>query len=66
MRRLSQLSDECRTHLERALAADDPQEKNYHIRTVLQAGCIDDVPDGFSGESDDAENADPTRDILRS
>ncbi|MFC3958569.1 hypothetical protein [Halovivax cerinus] len=45
MRGLSQLSDECRTHLERALATDDPAEKDFHIRTVMQAGCVEDVPE---------------------
>ncbi|WP_254863572.1 hypothetical protein [Halovivax gelatinilyticus] len=48
MRRLSQLSEECRTHLERALAAEDPREKDYHIRTVMQAGCVEEIPDEFA------------------
>lgn len=50
MRRLSQLSDECRTHLELALAADDPAEKDFHIRTVMQAGCVEEVPDELGTE----------------
>ncbi|WP_247729263.1 hypothetical protein [Halovivax limisalsi] len=66
MRRLSQLSDECRTHLELALAAEDPQEKNYHIRTVMQAGCVDDVPDEFRPDVDSEEEAEANRDLLRS
>ena len=41
---LSQLSDECRDHLEQALATDDPTEKDFHIRNVMQAGCVDEVP----------------------
>lgn len=30
------LSDECRYHLEQALETADPDEKNFHIRHVLQ------------------------------
>lgn len=28
-------------HLHRALEADDPAEKNYHVRAALQARLID-------------------------
>ncbi|WP_290816028.1 hypothetical protein [Halovivax sp.] len=44
---LSQLSEECRAHLEKALETDDPAEKNYHIRAVMQAGCVDEIPEGY-------------------
>ena len=50
MRRLSQLSETCRSHLEQALEAEDPQEKNYHIRTAMQAGFVEDVPDELRDE----------------
>lgn len=42
---LSKLSDRCREHLEQALAADDPSEKDYHSRNVMQAGCVDEIPE---------------------
>ncbi|ELZ08514.1 hypothetical protein C479_14283 [Halovivax asiaticus JCM 14624] len=50
MRRLSQLSESCRTHLELALATDDPAEKDYHIRSVMQAGCVEEIPDEFPSD----------------
>ena len=28
-------------HLEKALQADDPSEKNFHIRHVLQASVVE-------------------------
>lgn len=34
---MAELSVHWRTHLEKALEADEPSEKNFHIRQVLQA-----------------------------
>ena len=42
---MAKLSDECTEHLERALRADDPSTKDFHIRQVLQACAMDDVPE---------------------
>lgn len=40
----AQLSDDCLSHLEEALDAEDPAEKDYHIRTVIQAYGVDELP----------------------
>lgn len=52
------LSEGCREHLEQALRAKSPEEKNYHIRHVLQVCGSAEVPDdlaekGLSWDSDD-------------
>ncbi len=38
------LSAECRQHLEEALQNEDPSEKDFHVRQVLQAYAEDDRP----------------------
>ena len=43
------LSEGCREHLEDALRTDDPTEKNYHIRQVLQACGVEDLPEDHEG-----------------
>ncbi|TYT61764.1 hypothetical protein [Natrialba swarupiae] len=40
---MSRLSEEAKTHLEQALQADEPSEKDFHIRNVLQADFGPDV-----------------------
>lgn len=42
---MGELSAECRHHLEEALQNDDPAEKDFHIRQVLQACGVDGLPD---------------------
>lgn len=42
MNAMGNLSTECISHLEQALETDDPKEKNFHIRHVLQL-CGEDV-----------------------
>lgn len=44
------LPDHCLSHLERALDAEDPSEKDYHIRTVLQAYGVEDLPEDLETE----------------
>jgi len=44
---MQKLSEGCEQHLKRALDIDDPQEKNYYIRQVLQISSVDDPPEGF-------------------
>jgi len=44
---MQKLSEGCEHHLKKALDIDDPQEKNYHIRQVLQVSSTDDLPEGF-------------------
>lgn len=34
---MGQLSDESIRHLEQALETDDPREKDFHVRQVMQA-----------------------------
>ena len=41
---MGELSDGCRNHLEEALQNTDPSEKDFHIRQVLQACAVDDLP----------------------
>ena len=43
------LNDYCLSHLEEALQADDAAAKDYHIRTVLQAYGVDEVPEELHG-----------------
>lgn len=40
---MRQLSSECKRHLEQALDADDPKEKDFHVRQVIQAAGMGDV-----------------------
>ena len=42
---MARLSEECTVHLEEALQCDDPSEKDFHIRQVLQACGVDDLPE---------------------
>ncbi|WP_255190921.1 hypothetical protein [Natronobeatus ordinarius] len=35
------LGEDCKEHLEKALEADDPSEKDFHIRHVLQVCGVD-------------------------
>ncbi|GAA1335066.1 hypothetical protein GCM10009647_077040 [Streptomyces sanglieri] len=42
---MAKLSAQCKEHLESALETKDPAEKDYHIRQVLQACGVDEVPD---------------------
>ncbi len=42
---MQKLTDNCRKHLEEALQTDDPSEKNFHIRQVMQVCGVDDLPD---------------------
>ena len=42
---MTKLSDQCKAHLESALEMQDPSEKDFHIRQVLQAGGFEDLPD---------------------
>lgn len=42
---MTKLSDECIEHLEKALHKDDPSEKDFHVRQVLQAAGVDDLPE---------------------
>jgi len=44
---MSNLSEGCKDHLEKALQSDEPSKKDYHIRQVLQACGVDDLPEGF-------------------
>ncbi|WP_200840193.1 hypothetical protein [Halorubrum sp. JWXQ-INN 858] len=41
---MAKLGQGCREHLEKALRIDDPKEKNFHIRHVLQSASVDDSP----------------------
>ncbi|ELY43460.1 hypothetical protein [Natronorubrum sulfidifaciens] len=45
-----QLSDECTAHLEQALAETDPEEKDFHVRQVLQACGVDHLPEETNNE----------------
>ncbi|WP_174811782.1 hypothetical protein [Salinadaptatus halalkaliphilus] len=38
------LSDECIDHLETALQADESSEKDFHVRQVLQACGVEQLP----------------------
>lgn len=44
------LSPECTAHLEKALAETDPAEKDFHVRQVLQASGVDQLPDDLETE----------------
>lgn len=42
---MRELSEDCKEHLQKALENDDPSEKNFHIRQVIQAWGVDHLPD---------------------
>ncbi|AGB14812.1 hypothetical protein Halru_0160 [Halovivax ruber XH-70] len=42
---MGELSNQCKQHLEDALANEDPREKDFHIRQVIQAAGMDDDAD---------------------
>ena len=44
---MPKLSEGCKEHLEKALKTDDPSQKDYHIRQVLQACGVDDFPEEY-------------------
>ncbi len=44
---MGELSEDCKRHLESALDSDDPQEKDFHIRQVIQASGMDDCADEY-------------------
>ncbi|WP_165875179.1 hypothetical protein [Natrarchaeobius chitinivorans] len=39
------LSEQCKDHLEKALESDDPSEKDFHVRQVIQACGVDHLPE---------------------
>lgn len=47
---MPRLTEGGREHLERALQTDETEEKNFHIRQVLQAYGVDDIPDEYDPE----------------
>ncbi|ELZ22041.1 hypothetical protein [Natrinema limicola] len=47
---MRKLSDNCREHLEQALQTDDPSEKDFHIRQVMQVYGVDHLPDESDAE----------------
>jgi len=47
---MSELCEGCKDHLEAAIEEPDPAEKNYHIRQVLQACGIEEVPNDVNVE----------------
>ena len=42
---MPKLSNQCKEHLESALETEEPAEKDFYIRQVLQAGGFEDLPD---------------------
>jgi len=42
---MAKLSNQCKEHLESALEMQDPSEKDFHIRQVLQAGGFEKISD---------------------
>ena len=42
---MRKLPDSSRKHLEQALQQDDPSEKDFHIRQVMQVCGVDQLPD---------------------
>jgi len=42
---MAKLSAESRQHLEEALQNEDPSEKDFHIRQVLQVCGMDNIPE---------------------
>jgi hypothetical protein len=47
---MAKLCEGCTDHLREALRAEDPATKNYHIREVLQACSVEDVPEELDVE----------------
>jgi hypothetical protein len=47
---MSELCEGCKDHLEAAIEASDPAEKNYHIRQVLQVCGTEGIPDDVNVE----------------
>ena len=47
---MAKLSKRCKEHLESALETEDPSEKDYHIRQVLQACGADDLSEELNAE----------------
>lgn len=47
---MTKLSDQCKNHLESALEMEEPSEKDFHIRQVLQAGGFEDLPEEPSAQ----------------
>ncbi|GAB7117563.1 hypothetical protein JCM9743_00240 [Natrinema sp. JCM 9743] len=48
--KMPKLADDCMEHLEKALQSDDPSEKNFHIRQVIQAYGVDHLPDEIDSQ----------------
>jgi len=48
--KMEKLPDDCREHLDKALETDDPSEKDFHIRQVMQVCGVDHLPDESSAE----------------
>ena len=48
--RAGMLPDSSRKHLEQALQQDDPSEKDFHIRQVMQVCGVDQLPDTLDAE----------------
>ncbi|MEY7851584.1 hypothetical protein AB7C87_20560 [Natrarchaeobius sp. A-rgal3] len=44
---MTKLSDWSREHLEKALQSDDPSEKDFYVRQVIQAEGVDHLPNGI-------------------
>jgi hypothetical protein len=42
---MTKLDENCKEHLHEALSSEDPLDKNYHIRQVLQISGETDLPD---------------------
>ena len=42
---VTKLDENCKEHLYEALRSEDPSEKNYYIRQVLQISGETDLPD---------------------
>jgi hypothetical protein len=42
---MTELNENCKEHLYEALSSEDPSDKNYHIRQVLQISGETDLPD---------------------
>ncbi|WP_200840383.1 MULTISPECIES: hypothetical protein [Natrialba] len=41
---MTKLSHQSQDHLERALQTDDPSEKDFYVRQVIQAEGVDHLP----------------------
>ncbi|WP_171052374.1 hypothetical protein [Haloterrigena sp. H1] len=47
---MQKLTERSQNHLEQALQTDDPSEKDFHIRQVMQMCGVDDLPDESDAE----------------